>query len=559
MYIFKKLLAEALSEQTDTSSEALEGMLATVPSDKSGDIALPCFAFAKKLRKSPAAIASELADTFTPPSPFIKAEAAGPYLNFIADPKALAESILSHIHDDEGGILSNPPTSEVYVIDYSSPNAAKPFSIGHLRSTVIGHSLKQILEYLGHHVVGINHLGDWGTGFGKLVVAFRKWGQEESMDMGVRYLLDLYVQFHQAAKEDPSLEDEARAAFAALENGDPETRKLWQRVLEVSWKEISRIYDRLGVSFEHVTGESFYEPMLQPLVAALKDKGIAVSSEGAVIIEMKEDMPPLLLVKSDGSTLYATRDLSAALYRRDTFNPSRILYVVGSEQKLHFQQLGLALNKIDPDVSIEHVDFGLYRFADRKMSTREGHVIFMEEVLDRAVAMTRDIIHEKNPDLEKIDETAEKVGIGAIVFGDLYNDRIKTVEFDWDRVLDFNGETGPYVQYSYARICGIIRKADSLPEKIDFSLLSESETQDLIKLMADLPGAAVKAGELYKPSVIARYSVDLARGIARFYQAHQVLKAEPAVRDARLFLLDRARECLGCSMDLLGIARLERM
>lgn len=563
MHRFQEQAILLLSKHLKQEPEQIAGDLETPPNPEMGDFAFPCFKLAKIQKNSPAKIAQSLADTLDPGEFFEKIEARGPYLNFFCNKEKLAEQTITSVLGERQnyGRLETGQGKTV-VIDFSAPNIAKPFGIGHLRSTVIGHALYRIFHALGYRCVGINHLGDWGTQFGKLISAFLQWGDGERLNSDpINYLYELYVRFHREAESRPELEDDARTWFKKLEDGDETAQKLWLRFRELSLAEFMRVYKLLGVDFDSYQGESFYNEMLDDTVDMVKEKGLTKLSEGALVVELEdEDMPPCLLRKQDGATLYATRDLCAAIYRWQMYKFDKLLYVVGADQKLHFQQVFAVLKKMGYDWSERcvHVPFGLIRFKDGKMSTRQGTLVFLEDVLNRAVELADSIIREKNPGLVNKEEVARQVGIGAIIFGDLANDRIKDIEFDWDKILDFSGETAPYIQYSHARICSILRKTDAY-DNYDARLLVNEEEQQLIRSLARFPETISRAAEVYKPSVLARYLVDLAKDFNRFYHQCPVLQADEETKKARLALIDSVRQVLENGLYILGIAAPKEM
>ncbi len=544
-------------------------LLEIPPEAEYGDIAFPCYTLAKKNKQSPPVIAKDLGDKLAGREGVYwqKAVPRGPYLNFHIAPASYNLEILQNIIE-QGQTYGNTNlgNGQNVTIDYSSPNIAKPFGVGHIRSTVIGHSLYLLYKALGYNSIGINHLGDWGTQFGKLIVAYKHWGEEERLEEDpVDYLYRLYVQFHQQAEEDPSLDDEARSWFRSLENGDAEAVAYWERFRQLSLETYASIYGFLGIEFEYYHGESHYNQMLDRVINLAQKKGIARESEGALIIDLEAyDLPPVMLRKKDGATLYITRDLAAAIYRYETFEFSRSLYVVGAEQTLHFQQLFKVLELLGFKWASNcvHVPFGMIRFKEGRMSTRAGKIILLEEVLQRAVEMAREIIEVKNPDLKDKEGAAIAVGLGAVRFGDLSNDRVKNIEFDWEKALDFSGETAAYIQYAHARICSIIRKAGSqylIWDDRAISLLLKEEEITLVKTLALLPEKIFSSAESYRPSVLARYLIDVAREFNRFYHNCPVLNSEPELQHGRLLLINATRQVIANGLGLLGIAAPEEM
>lgn len=554
---FEQKIREALAAATDAPAEKL-----TLEAPKNrdlGDFAFPCFALAKEKKQAPPLLAEELERTLRVPS--IAVKATGPYLNFTIDRAELAKALLPAILDGKGRYgFEDEGKGRTIVIDYSSPNIAKPFGVGHLRSTVIGAALKRILEFRGYQCVGVNHLGDWGMQFGRMMAAVKLYDPKESFATAAdptKALLELYVRIHQEEEQNPALKEEARSWFLKLEKGsDPEAKRLWKLLIDSSWKEFERIYAMLGVSFEKVQGESFYEDKLAAALARIEKTGVTQISDGALIVDLESDkLPPCLLKTGDGTTLYATRDLAAAFYRYETWKFHKALYVVGSDQRLHFRQLRGVLKKMNLPWAedVIHVDFGMMNLKEGKMSTRKGRVIFLEEVLDRAIELVRQVIEEKNPDLKDREAVAKAVGIGAIVFNDLKNGRVKDVLFDWEQVLNFDGETGPYTQYTHARLCSIARKAGKKVDiaKLDYSKFEEAGT--LLALLGRFPKAVADAAANYEPSTLTSYVLDVAQTANRFYKEHRVIGEAPPVEVARLAVVDAARTVLANGLRLLGI------
>jgi len=560
-------IANILASDTEMHPDELALLLEEPPAPEMGDYALPCFSLAKRMKRPPAKVAASLAKTVKSKF-FHKIEASGPYLNLTLSRPYLVQLLLTDLQDKRDAYGdSDKGEGRVIVIDFSAPNIAKPFGIGHLRSTIIGNSLHRIFSALGYRVVGINHLGDWGTQFGKLIVAFRRWGDEELLEKDpVHYLYDLYVRFHKEAEEKPYLEDEARSWFRRLEQGDSEALLLWSRFRDLSLNEFKRLYDYLGISFESYQGESFYNDRLQKTIALAEAKGVISRSQGALVVDLEKfKMPPCLLQKSDGATLYATRDLAAAIYRYQNYRFDQMLYVVGAEQRLHFQQLFKVLELMGFEWAqrCHHVPFGMIRLPEGRMSTRKGQTIFLDEVLQKAVDMAREIIEDKNPDLASKDEVARQVGLGAVIFGDLSNDRIKDIEFDWDKILDFTGETAPYIQYSHARICSILRKAGNFtpPDPARAAqLLQAPEEGTVVVDLFRLNEVIERSAQTYKPSFLARYLIQVAKDFNRFYHQCPVLGAEDRELKAfRLALIDGVRVVLKKGLYLLGIEAPEEM
>jgi len=541
----------------EVGSDGIDDSLLEVPPDpKMGDFAFPCFSLSKNLKKPPQAIAEWLANKFEPDDIISEIRSSGPYINFFLNKARLSEAVLQNVlmkADDYGA--SNVGGGKTVVIDFSSPNIAKPFGIGHLRSTVIGSSLYKIFNAIGYKSYGVNHLGDWGTQFGKLIVAYKLWGEKEELEGSpISHLYNIYVRFHEEAKLMPELNDEARAWFKKLEDGDKEAQALWELFRELSLEEFKKYYKELDIKFDSWNGESFYNDKMQNIIDILKKKSLLVESEGAMVVELdqaKGKMPPCMIIKSDGATTYATRDLAAMFFRSQEFKPEKIIYVVGAEQQLHFNQVFETFNLMGiSKVELVHAPFGRIQ----GISTRKGNLIFLEDVIDKAVKLAKAAIEEKNPGLAKKDIVAKQVGIGAVIFGDLVNDRIKDFVFSWDKYLSFEGETGPYLQYAHARICSIFRKHNQpLPETIDGSQFKESVEHELIKKIGNFADTIKDAASHYKPSIIAKYLVDLAQTFSNFYTTCPVLKADKKTREARLQLCKATQFVLKNGLYLLGL------
>jgi arginyl-tRNA synthetase len=566
MQEFVDEIRAALAAETGVPAEELKVELPRDPS--LGDFAFPCFLLAKKLKSAPPKIAAELAPKVAARLRSIAVEAAGPYLNFRVERAAFAKAILSRIRAEGeryGG--SGAGAGKTILVDFSSPNIAKPMHVGHLRSTIIGAALQRLFDFQGYRTVGINHIGDWGSQFGKLVAAIDRWGDTVDLEREpIRALLALYVRFHEEAEHDPELVEAGHAAFRELEGGtDGPVRKTWKRLTELSLSEFDKIYKRLGVTFDLVRGEAFYEPRLAATLERVVASGVTEESDGALIVDLasvEEGMAPCLLRKTDGTTLYATRDLAAAFSRWDEFRFDRCLYVVGSDQRLHFRQLKAVLQRmgLEWEPRVEHVAFGMLRLPEGKLSTRKGQVVFLEELLDRAVELARTIIAEKNPSLAESTAVAEAVGIGAIVFHDLKKERVKDVVFDWDEFLSFEGETGPYVQYTHARLSSILRKAAEAGEggaEPDLALLEEA--QPILLALGRFPAVIEAAAREAEPSLVSQYLLGLCRDVNRWYVANRVLGQEPELTAARLGLVSGVKRVLRNGLSLLGVAAPEEM
>jgi len=562
---FKKELAAILFELLDQEMAAtdLELMIEKPKNAAHGDLAFPCFTLAKLKRKSPNLIAQELSEKIQSPT-FEKVEVVGAYLNIFLNKKLVSEQLVSSIFAQKGHFGSHIFGNAGNVtIDMSSPNIAKPFSMGHLRSTVIGNSIALITEKCGYNPIRINHLGDWGTQFGKLITAYKLWGDAEKVKQNpIKELLALYIKFHDVAESDPSLEDQGRSWFKRLEDGDAEALSLWQWFRDESLKEFSRIYELMNVQFDSYNGEAFYNDKMDRIVKLLEEKQLLVESDQAMVVELTEEqLPPCLIKKSDGATLYATRDLAAAHYRKENYNFVQSLYVVGHEQSLHFKQLIAVLGKMGYEWAekMAHVPFGMMLKDGKKMSTRKGKVVLLEEVLNESIAMARHNIEEKNPNLANKDEVAKQVGVGAVIFHDLKNNRMNDIEFSLEEMLRFEGETGPYVQYTFARACSILRKAnwqtDSQPENYTNSWDKEWKVASLLMEFAP---AIKRACENYDPSQVAKYIVDLAQAFNKYYAEVKILE-ESEEREARLALVYSVTVVLKEGLRLLGIEAPEEM
>lgn len=541
-----------------------------VPADSSkGDYAFPCFKLAKIMRKAPPMIAKGIAEAIEGEEMFQKVESVNAYVNMFMSKAEFAGNVVKEVLEkDKDFGRSDMGAGRTVIVEYSSPNIAKPFHIGHIRSTVIGNSIYKIYDFLGYDTIRINHLGDYGTQFGKMICAYRKWGNKEDVIREpIKSLLSYYTKFHEEAEKDPSLEDEARAIFVRLENGEPEEVELWQWFRDESLREFNRVYDMLGITFDSYNGESFYSDKMPAVVQELKDKGLLVEDNGAQIVKLDQfDLPPALITKSDGSTLYITRDIAAAIYRKNTYDFYKNIYVVASQQNLHFQQWKKVIGLMGYDWADDcvHVPFGLVSMEEGTMSTRQGRVIFLEDVLNRAVEQTRKIIMEKNVNTENVDETAREVGIGAVIFNELSNYRIKDYVFSWDKVLNFEGETGPYVQYTHARACSILRNAGeavmaSAKEGFDASRITSDSAHALIKLIYEMPEVIAEAGEKYEPSIVTRHIVDIAQAFNKFYHDEHILVDDEIEKTAKVALVMAARNVIRNGLDLLGMKAPEKM
>lgn len=544
-------------------SEEIYNTIETPPNKEMGDFAFPTFKLAKTLRKAPNIIAQDLvgqikSDLFT------EIKAVGPYINFYLDQDKFNEVVLTEVFKEKDKYGSSDlGKGKTITIDYSSTNIAKPFHIGHIRSTVIGDSLKRILRFLSYDVVAINYLGDYGTQFGVLLSAYKKWGNKEEINADpIKELLKLYVKYTKEAEKNPDLMDEARAWFKKLEDKDEEALKVWSWFKEISLKEFNRVYDLLEIDFDSYDGEYYHSQFVDEVVKELKDKNLLVESEGATVIEMGEEEPPAIILKKDGSSTYITRDIATALYRKKYYDFYKNIYVVATQQNLHFKTLKEILGKMgyEWEKDIDHVQFGMVSLKDGTMSTRKGKVVFLEDVLNKAIDKTEDIIEERNPDLENKDQIAKQIGIGAVKFQELFNTRIKDYVFDWDQVLNFEGETGPYVQYAHARANQILERLGlEIDDQVDFSLLKEKQEIDLIKLIYNTPEVILSAKDKLEPSVITRHVTDLAQAFNSFYNNIHILNSEEDIKKARALLVYAVKINIKNLLNLLGIHAPDKM
>lgn len=550
---FKQKVVDLVSEQVDLPKEKIAMLIERPKNAKMGDYAFPAFALAKIEHKNPALIAKDIAEKISDDN-FTSIQAVGPYVNFAIDHAKLVNATLKDVLTEKDHFGDQKLGEGNVPIDMSSPNIAKPMSMGHLRSTVIGNSIAKTLEKVGYTPIKINYLGDYGTQFGKLITAYRLWGNEEDVKKDpITNLFHYYVKFHEEAEKDPKLDDEGRAAFKKLENGDEEEIKLWKWFREVSLQEFNRIYKELGVTFDSYNGEAFFNDKMQPVVDELKEKGLLEESRGAQVVNLGEDENPALILKSDGSSLYMTRDLAAALYRKKEYDFVMSLYVAGGEQSGHFKQLKQVLKKMGYDWAdnIHHIPFGLITQGGKKLSTRKGNVIFLDKVLKDAVSLAQQQIEEKNPNLSNKDQVAHDVGVGAVVFHDLKNDRMDNFDFDLEEVVRFEGDTGPYVQYTNARAQSILRKANK-EISMDNLNLDDDWSFAVAKALADFPAIVEKASEKFEPSIIAKYALDLSKKFNKYYANVRILDEDDQL-NARLALVQATSIVLTEALRLLGV------
>ena len=573
MIDFKKEIAEIIAKNLEGLTEDEIKSMIEIPQDQSmGDYAFPCFRLAKTMRKAPNLIAAELAEKLQGEKLFSEVSPVNAYVNMFVSREEMMKSTVSEVLEEKENFgRSDIGGNKKVIVEFSSPNIAKPFHIGHIRSTVIGNSLSKIYDALGYDVFKINHLGDYGTQFGKMICAYRRWGnREDVINAPIKTLLGYYTKFHVEVEEHPELEDEARAIFTKLEQGSKEEVELWQWFREESLKEFQRVYDMLGIEFDSYNGESFYSDKMPRFEKELSDKGLLQESKGAQVVDLEEyKLGTALIKKSDGSSLYITRDIAAAVYRKENYDFYKNIYVVATQQNLHFQQLFKILELMGYDWANQcvHVPFGMVRLEEGTMSTRHGRVVFLEDVLNGAIEKTREIIEEKNPNIENLEEITSQVGIGAVVFNELSNNRIKDYTFKWDQILNFDGETGPYVQYTHARCASLLRKAGEDivvkaqdPKNVDFALLAKSDSAyELTKLIYAFPGVVEQAGEKYEPSIITRHIIDIAQCFNKFYHDEHIIVDDEVEKTSKIALVIATKRVIATGIGLLGMKAPERM
>lgn len=568
MLDFKEKISEEISKITKIDKNELYEYIEMPSDNRMGDYAFPCFRLAKTMKKSPQIIANELKDGISLGNEFEKVEVINGYINFFVNNKKLVENVLEEVEEKR----ENYGSSEIgegknIVIDYSSPNIAKPFHIGHLRTTILGNSLYKMYKFLNYNCVGINHLGDWGTQFAKLIEGYKRWGTEYDIESNpIEELTKIYIRINDLCKEDESVLEQCRDNFKKLEDGDEYCVKIWQKFRELSLKEFQRIYDLLDIQFDSWNGEAFYTDKMQEVKDILEKNNKLVESEGARVVDLsKEDMPPCIIEKSNGSTTYATRDLAAILYRARTYNFDKALYVTSYEQILHFKQVFETAKYLDLDEKytngLVHVPYGMVMLKTGKMSTRDGNVVKIEDLLKEAIAKVKIIIENKNPELENKEDIATKVGIGAVIFNDLYNSRIKDEIFDWDIMLNFNGETGPYMQYIYVRTKSVLEKAGYIPKLKDVNLdkLLDEDSVKVIKLLYQFNDKIMQAIEKYEPYIVARYLIEVAKTYSSFYNNNKIICDDKEVQDARIYLTYATGIVLKTGAALLGIKMPDKM
>lgn len=568
---FKQIIAEEIEKATNINKEKILENIGVPKDTSNGDYAFPCFILAKELKKSPVAIAEEIKEKISQNLENIKeiseVSAVNGFLNFKLNKNQITQEVIDEFDNEKenfGGQKQEKPQN--IVIDYSAPNIAKPFHIGHLRSTVIGQALYNIYKYLGYNVTSINHLGDYGTQFGKLIEGYKRWGAEYDIENNpIDELMQIYVRINNLCKEDESVLEECRNNFKKLEDGDPYCVEIWKKFRELSLKEFDKVYDILGVKFDSLNGEAFYADKMPEVIETLKKAGKLEESEGAQVVNLGDDMPPCLIIKSNGSTTYATRDLAAIMYRARTYDFDKAIYVTSYEQILHFKQVFATAKYLGLDEKytngLVHVPFGMILLKTGKMSTREGKVIKLEELLNEAIEKSKEIIEKKNPELENKEDVAKKVGVGAIIFNDLSNSRIKDEIFDWDIMLNFNGETGPYVQYTTVRAKSVLEKAGYIPnvKEVNVEKLNDKDSQKIINQLYNFNSILKNVTEKEEPSILARYLVDLAQNFSSFYNNCHIITENKEMQDARLYITYMVKTVLEKGLNLLGIQVPEKM
>lgn len=566
MLDFKEKIVGLLANEVDSlSHDEISSLIEVPPSYDMGDYAFPVFRFSKVFRKAPNLIAEELANKFSENEYFDKIENKGPYVNFFINRERLVETVIEEViqKGEEFG-TSNIGHGKTVIVEFSSPNIAKPFHIGHIRTTVIGNALKNIYKFLGFNTIAINHLGDYGTQFGMLISAYKKWGDREVIERDpINELLKLYVRFNAEAEENEDLRDEARFWFKELENGNKEAYSLWEWIREISLREFNKVYKMLNIEFDSFAGESFYSDKMEKVIEDLEEKDLLEESDGAYLVDLEPyGMPPALIKKSDGSTLYTTRDIAAAIYRKERYDFYKNIYVVGSQQNLHFKQWFKVVELMGYEWAKDciHIAFGMVSLEDGTLSTRKGRVVFLEDVLNKAVSSTLEIMEERNPDLRNKEEVARQVGVGAVVFQELFNQRIKDYVFSWERTLSFDGETGPYVQYTHARANSLLEKGDfNLEDDVNYSLLLAEDEVNIMRMVYDFPNVVVDAMEKNEPFFITRQIVEIAKGFNTFYNKSQIIVEDEELKKARLMLTYIVKNTIKIGLRILGIEAPNKM
>ncbi len=564
---FKEHIIDKLVDLTSLERDVIANAVETPPDEKLGDLAFPCFPLAKVMRKAPPMIAQELAEKLSSDECIERVDAVGGYLNFFYNRSVFIADTVNAARSAGGNWgKSDMGNGKTVLVEYSSPNIAKPFHIGHLFSTAVGNSLAKIYSFLGYDVQSLNHLGDWGTQFGKLISAYKRWGNPEVIEKDpINELLKIYVKFHEEAEKQPELEDEAREYFKKLEDGDEETTALWKYFKDQSLVEFKRVYDMLGVSFDSYNGEAFYSDKMDEVVKLLDEKGLLVESEGAKVVDLSDmNIPPCIILKSDGATIYATRDIAAALYRHRTYDFHKNIYVVGLPQSLHFKQIFETMKRADWEWSKDcvHVGFGLVKLPGKSMSTRHGDVVFLEDVLNESIEKTKSIIENNNSKVDDIDDVSKKIGIGAILYTFLKNSREKDIVFSWDTMLDFDGESAPYCMYGYARGKSILRRAEDIDfSNADLSKAVSDDAYTLVKLINGFGDAVKDAAEKNEPFYVNRYVTGLVKAFNKFYNTNPIMRddVDEETKKARLAIVDATCTVIKSALGLLGISVVESM
>lgn len=565
---FKQIIAKQISKIIEINEKELESYIEMPKDSKNGDYAFPCFRLAKELKKAPPVIANEIKEKIEQVDDIEKIEVEGGYLNFFVNKTTLAEEVLGEISKTEQYGESKVGEGKNIVIDYSAPNIAKPFHIGHLRSTVIGAALYNIYKYLGYNVTGINHLGDYGTQFGKLIEGYKMWGKEYDIEKNpINELTKIYIRINEACKNDEQILEKCRDNFKKLEDGDSYCVEIWKKFRELSLQEFQKVYDLLGSKFDSWNGESFYSDKMPEVIEILEKTGKLVESQGAKIIDLEDKgiNTPCIIEKSNGSTTYATRDLAAIMYRAKTYNFDKALYVTSYEQTLHFKQVFEVAKLLGLDEKftdgLEHVSFGMVLLPEGKMSTREGNVVKLEDLLNEAISRAEKIIEQKNPELQNKEEVAKKVGIGSVIFNDLSGARIKDEIFDWNTILNFQGETGPYIQYTYVRTRSVLEKAGYLPkvEEVKVDNLFDEYSLNILKLIYNFEDVLIQVTDKNEPSILARYLIDLAKAYSSFYNENKIIIDDKGVQDSRVYLTYAVSKVLKQGAELLGMQMPEKM
>ena len=562
---YKEIIAKKLAGQDiGLSSEDIYQLIEIPPQENMGDYSFPCFQLAKTLRKNPAQIATELAETIEIED-FAEVKNVGPYINFFLDRKKFENDVINAILDKKENFgRSDIGKGKTAIVEFSSVNIAKPFHIGHIRSTVIGDALRNIHEFLGYNTIATNYIGDYGTQFGTMIAAYKLWGDDDKLNANpIKELLNLYVRYNTEASENEEMMEVARQEFKNLEEGEEEATRLWSWFKDISFKEFDRVYKLLDIDFDNYKGEAYYSKYMPEIIEELKEKNLLVESDGAQIIDLSEfDLPPSIIIKSNGSSAYITRDIATAINRKKEYNFDENLYVVATQQNLHFQQLWKILKLMGYELykGCKHISFGMVSLKDQTLSTRKGQVVFLEDVLNKAIDKTREIMENREDTVDDIDEVSRIVGIGAVKFQELYNNRIKDYVFDWDEVLNFDGETGPYVQYTYARAKSVLRKAGLGEIKsLDVEKITSDEEFSLVKKLAGFEDVVVKAKEKYEPSLVTRHLTDIAKSFNKFYNSSKIMVEDEKLKEERLALAYATSIVIKTALGLLGIKTVEKM